>query len=89
MRRRGLLALVRMMKPLKERFPKIDDPAPSRVTGPHAAGQHFRWTSRPMKVLIDLENRETVNMVLDKDPGKAIENICTLIVLRYVRPHPS
>ena len=28
MRKRGLLALLKIMKPLRERFPEIDDPVP-------------------------------------------------------------
>jgi antitoxin VapB len=30
MRKRGLVALLKTMKPLKEQFPEINDPAPKR-----------------------------------------------------------
>jgi antitoxin VapB len=33
-RKRGLIALLKTMKPLRERFPKIDDPVPAREKGP-------------------------------------------------------
>jgi antitoxin VapB len=29
-RKRGLIALLKTMKPLKEQFPEIDDPVPTR-----------------------------------------------------------
>jgi len=32
-RKRGLIALLKTMKPLKERFPKIDDPVPRTGEG--------------------------------------------------------
>jgi virulence-associated protein VagC len=41
-RKRGLVALLKAMKPLAEDFPEIDDSVPANVLDPLHAGRKFR-----------------------------------------------